>query len=84
MVYAKKLVVLTGAGGTGAVTLEKSAAGLNGRLNTYELPDVSRGGYVLARVGNRGRVIEVGGGGGRGGKVLAGPATGGAQGRGAF
>ncbi|MCI8435371.1 MAG: hypothetical protein HFK10_05370 [Clostridia bacterium] len=60
MVYAKKLVVLTGAGGTGAVTLEKSAAGLNGRLNTYELPDVSRGGYVLALLGNRDRIIELG------------------------
>lgn len=60
MVYAKKLVVLTGTGGTGAVTLEKSAAGLNGRLNTYELPDIGRGGYVLALLGNRDRIIELG------------------------
>ena len=29
MVYAKKLIVLTGVGGKGTVTLERSAAGLS-------------------------------------------------------
>lgn len=60
MVYAKKLIILTGAGGTGAVNLEKSAAGLQGRLNTYELPDLARGYYVLAFMGNRPRMIDLG------------------------
>lgn len=60
MVYAKKLIVLTGIGGTGSLTLEKSAAGVGGRLNTYDLPDAGRGVYVLWISGGTERIIELG------------------------
>lgn len=60
MVYAKKLIVLTGVGGKGTVTLERSAAGLELRLTTYNLPDLGRGRYVLAAFSDRTRVFELG------------------------
>ena len=60
MVYAKKLIVLTGVGGKGTVTLERSAAGLELRLTTYNLPDLGRGNYVLAVFSDRTRIFELG------------------------
>lgn len=60
MVYAKKLIVLTGAGGKGTVTLERSASGLECRLTTYNLPDLTAGRYVLAFLGERTQAFELG------------------------
>ena len=60
MIYAKKLIVLSGIGGKGAVTLERSAAGLECRLATYNLPDLRLGNYVLAVFSDKTAIYDIG------------------------
>lgn len=60
MVYAKKMIVLSGSGGKGTATIERSAAGVECRLTTFQLPDLKTGHYALAVLSDRIQTFQLG------------------------
>lgn len=60
MVYAKKMIVMSGSGGKGTATIERSAAGVECRLTTFQLPDLKTGYYVLAVLSDRTQTFKLG------------------------